>query len=390
MSAPQPQVSPENFNVYRDALDEEDPIVVREALPAREPTHMEAGLPPGLARRVVKDAVLLASLTQPMRSRLTVAGKDGAASVDLPLRIDTGAAPGFRIETPDSAGGITFVLDARTDGRGTLRYDVRYIGLPLERALSYARFVRALYWEEGTLSLTRLAPTEVRVDLVGLPLTLDSVGKEEAENRLRLLEALDEVSRMTGTDFVYPTEIDDEDVRNLNHVLKAIHGGWVALHVTDFTTPMGPEGVRNILDVVAEEGEVLRALAMKSEGERAKTFDSWVDLGPSVRYVSGARLATPRSELEEWLASERSEDDSFEVRWTPEDDALVHVFYDEWPKPSLDVARRNIEAFEEEYGMTSEDFRRAWESGEPEVRAIEDGDIWISFLGAREALGPST
>lgn len=386
MNAPQPQVSPENFNVDWDAPDEEGRVVASEGLKVREPAHMEAALPLGLAHRVVQQAVLLASLTQPMRSRLTVEGKDGVASLELPLRVETDAASGLRIETPDSAGGLRFALNVRPDGRGALQFDVRYAGLPLERALSYARFVRALYWDEGLLSLTRLSPTEKRFELVGLPLPRDLAGKEEAEERVRILEALDEISRATGTEFVHPSEIDEEDIRNVNHVLKAIRSGWVALHVTDFTTPMGPEGVRNILDVVAEEGEVLRAFALTSEGERAKIFDSWVDLGPSVRYVSGARLAMPRSELEEWLASERREDDSFAVRWVPEDGALVHVFYREWPKPSLDVARRNIAAFEEEYGMTSEEFRRAWESGESEVRDIEDGDIWISFLDAREAL----
>ena len=90
--------------------------------------------------------------------------------------------------------------------------------------------------------------------------------------------------------------------------------------------------------------------------------------------------------MEEWLASEHNEDDSFEVRWVPEDIAMVHVFYHEWPKPSPDVARRNIKAFEAEYGMNSDEFRRAWEKGEPRARSIEDGDIWISFLDAQEAL----
>lgn len=86
------------------------------------------------------------------------------------------------------------------------------------------------------------------------------------------------------------------------------------------------------------------------------------------------------------MASEPKQDDSFEIRWAPEDGALVHVFYHEWPKPSLDVGRRNLETFEDEYGMSSDEFRRAWEDGEPKARGIEDGDIWISFLDAQVAL----
>ncbi|MGH3087651.1 MAG: hypothetical protein ACRDSJ_10090, partial [Rubrobacteraceae bacterium] len=176
---------------------------------------------------------------------------------------------------------------------------------------------------------------------------------------------------------------------NINHVLKAIRSGWVALRVNDFTTPLGPEGVKNVLDLAAQEGEVARAFAMTSEGELYKVFDAWVDLGPSARYVSAVRLQSSRAEMEEWLASEHDEDESFEVRWVPKGGAMVHVFYHEWPEPSSDVARQNIEAFENEYGMSSDEFRRAWEKGESKVRGIEDGDIWISFLDAREAVEQS-
>lgn len=90
--------------------------------------------------------------------------------------------------------------------------------------------------------------------------------------------------------------------------------------------------------------------------------------------------------MEGWLASRPEQADSFEVRWAPVDDALFHFFYHEWPKPSPDTVRRNIEAFEDEYGMTSEEFRRAWDHGEARARGIEDGEIWVSFLEAREAL----
>lgn len=124
---------------------------------------------------------------------------------------------------------------------------------------------------------------------------------------------------------------------------------------------------------------------MTSEGELYDIFGVRVNLGPSTRYVSAARLQSSHTEMEEWLTSEHDEDDPFEVRWAPEDGTMVHVFYHEWPKPSSDVARRNIEAFEDEYGMSSDEFRQAWEKGEPRARGIEEGDIWISYLDAREA-----
>jgi hypothetical protein len=388
MDAPQLLVSPEDFNISREASDEEGDVVVGEDLLTQEPAHLESALPPELARRVVEEAILLAEMMRPVRGRLTVEREGAIASLDLSLHVDPGAMPGLHIETPAGAEGVEFVLDARPDGRGTLRFDVHYAGLPLEQALSYARFLRALYWEKGTLSLTRLEPTEVTFELIKLPLPLDPAAKERTEDMVHLLEALDEVERATATEFVYPSEVDDEDLRNLNHALKAIRSGWIALPVTDFTTPMGPEGVRNILRVVAEEGEVLKALAMTAEWERVRVFDAWVDLGPSVRYISGARLATQRSEMEDWLASNPESDTSFNIRWVPVDDAWVHVFYNDWPKPSRKAIREDIRAFEEEYGRSSDEFRRAWEGGEQWARELEGGDVWITLLDAEGHIRP--
>ena len=356
---------------------EDGQFVGRRDLVTMQPAHLESALPPELARRIVEEAL---SLARPLHSRLSVESVGGSVSIDLPLRFDPGVTPGFRLLTPEDLQGIAFVLDALPDGRANIDLNVRYAGLPVSKALSYARFLRALYGEEGTLYLTRLEPEELRLELLRLPLPLDPAKKDETEGVLRSFEALDEIGRATGAEFVYPAEVDDQDLGNVNHVLKAIRSGWVALRVTDFTTPLNAEGVKNVLDMVAREGEVARAFAMTSEGELYKIFDTWVNLGPSTRYVSAARLQNSRDEMEEWLALEHGGDDSFEVRWAPEGDGMVHVFYNDWPKPSPDVARRNIEAFEQEYGMSSDDFRRAWEKGEPKARSIEDGDIWLTFL----------
>lgn len=196
---------------------------------------------------------------------------------------------------------------------------------------------------------------------------------------------MNEVGEATGTSFAYPSSIEDEDLRTLNRVLRVIRGGWIALPVTDFTTPMNPEGVRNVLDLT-EGQETLKNLVMTAEWERPMLFGPHVDLGPSARYVSGPRLATPRSDMDEWLASNPKPTDSFDVRWIPADGTWVHVFYRDWPKPSLQAVREDIRVFEEELGRDSEEFRRAWEAGESWAREIPDGDIWLTLLDAERFL----
>ncbi|MGH3086488.1 MAG: hypothetical protein ACRDSJ_04125, partial [Rubrobacteraceae bacterium] len=303
MSAPQLELPSGELN--RSAEGPEDgQLLNRRDLPTERTAHLESALPPALARRVVEEAL---SLARPARCRLTVEDGSGSVSLDLPLKFDPEAAPGFRLHTPESVQGFEFILDARPDGQAAINFNVRYAGLPTSRALSYARFLCALYGEEGTLYLTRLEPEELRLELLRLP--LDPAEKDETEGMLRFLEALDEIGRATGAEFVYPPKVEDEDLSNINHVLKAIRSGWVALRVNDFTTPLDPEGVKNVLDLVAQEGEVARAFAMTSEGELYKVFDAWVDLGPSARYVSAARLQSSRAEMEEWLASEHDEDE---------------------------------------------------------------------------------
>jgi len=384
MATSELQVLPENFNLSSEPP-EDGRFVVPETLSlGREPAHLESALPPDLARRVVARMV---SLARPVSVRFAVEGADVSASLELPLRAEK-QTRGARLSTPKGAEGIEFVLEFGADGKGRLEFDVRYAGLPLDKALSYARFLSALHSPEGALYVANPEQgEEKRFELFRLP--LDGSRKGEAEDRLRFLEALGEVSKATGAEFVHPAEVEDEDLKNLNHVLKAIRSGWVALPVTDFTTPMNQDGVKNVLDHTAQEGEVLRAFAMTAEWERVEVFDAWVDLGPSIRYVYGARLVTPRSEMEWWLAS-GSADGSFDIRWEPVDGARVHVFYNEWPRPSLAAIREDIRAFEEAFGRSSEEFRRAWDAGEGWTREVEDGDAWMTLLDAERHLLPQT
>jgi hypothetical protein len=386
MAALQLEVSPHSFNVNPEGPEDEQ-FVARDDLPTGLPSRLESALPPELARRVVEDAL---SLSHPVRSRLTVETGGEQVTLSLPLEYAPEAQSGFRLQTPESSQGFEFLMDARPDGQVKINLSVRYASLPVGRALSYARFFYALHGEEGALYLTRLEPAELKLELLKLPLPLDSAMEDETGGMLRFLEALNEIGRATDTEFVYPSEIEDEDLNNVNHVLKAIRSGWVTQRVKDFATPLGPEGVKNLLDLVKEEGEVARAFYQTNEGEIFDVFGTSINLGPGRWYISDARLQTPRAEMEEWLASGSERGNSFEVRWVPVDGVLLHRFYPEWPKPSLDVALQNIEAFEDEYGMNSEEFRKAWEDGETNARGIEEGDIWISFLNARDALEPGS
>lgn len=378
------KVGPENFNVLGKTPEDEEHPVLGEDFPIRAPMHLESALPADLARQVVEETVLLTSLTRAAPSKLTVEDGVKSTSVELTLRVELRGADGFRIETADSTQDMEFVLDIGTEGQATLNLDVRYTGLPVEKALTYARFMNALHSDQGALSVVRGDPVEKKIPLLELPLPLDSAAKEDARQTLRFAEVLEEVGRMTGTEFVYPAEIDEQDLKNLNHVLAVVRGGWVALPVKDFTTPMGADGVQNVLDMVGEEGDVLKAFAMTSEGEMVKILDAWVDLGPSIRYVSGARLITSRSELERWLSEENKPEDSFAVQWAPVDEARVHVFYQEWPKPSSGARREDLQAFEDEYGISSEEFRRARRAGEQWAQELEGGDVWLTLLDAQE------
>ena len=58
MAALQLEVSPQSFNISSEGP-EDGRFVGREDLPAGQPSHLESPLPPGLARRVVEDALSL-------------------------------------------------------------------------------------------------------------------------------------------------------------------------------------------------------------------------------------------------------------------------------------------------------------------------------------------
>ncbi len=379
------EISAENLGDPSDSLTEGTFAALEASLSTRKNSHLDSALPPGLARRVVAKVV---STTRPVRSRLTVESKRESISLDVSLRLEK-AASGFRLVTADPKE-IDLVLEIDANEHATLKFNTNYVGLETRKALQLARFWCALFGREGTLYLGRLGPGEEKFELARLPLPGDLSVKKAEEDRIRLLEALNEVSEATGASFVYPSSLEDEALRSLNRILRIIRGGWIALPVTDFTTPMNQEGVRNVLDLTTEGEETLKNLVTTAEWERSILFDTRVDLGPSIRYVSGPRLATPRSDIEEWLASNPGPADSFDIRWVPANGSWVHVFYQDWPKPSLQAVREDIRVFEEELGKDSDEFRRAWEDGESWAREIPDGDIWLTLLDAEHYLEQQT
>ncbi len=378
------EVPPENFNVPSEELEEQF-AGLKSFLPSEGLTHL--GSMPQI-ETLVQAATNSSPLGALVPIRVEARGLDLAVALNLVLRLDPWPEGGFVLRTPDGdeARGMRMKLIMLPDDRANLTFNVRYEGLPVGEALSYARFLRALYREEGTLNLVGPAPDEDRMVLLDLPVSVDPTEQSEVEERLRLLEALDEIGEVTATEFFYPSQADEEDLKNLNHVLKVIRGGWVAQHVTDFTTPLNSEGVRNMMAVAGEQGEVLQDMALTAAWERVEVFGTVVDLGPHVRYVASARLVTPSSEVEEWLATGPGQNDSFHLRWVPADDAWVHVFYSEWPKPSLGAVRDDIRAFEEEHERSSGRFLRDWENGEKWAREAAGADVWRTLLQAERHL----
>ena len=372
-------------SVSSEAQEDERPMLQGSLPSPLGPIQLDTALPPELARRVVEEVF---SVTRPVRCRLAAEHKGKSVSLELPLRMDPEVSSGFRLITPDNRE-IEFVLGVHHDRRLTIRLYVRYGGLPVDKALSYARFVQALLGSEGTLYLDRLELDEERIELVPLPLPIDPATKDDADNRVHFLQALSEIERATGAEFLYPAveEVGEDDLENINYVLEAIRVGWITVPIVDFTTPTNSEGVRNFLEVTAqEEGGAIKQFAMTTEGEQFPIFDVQVNLGPSVHFVSAARLDTPRSDMESWLATNPGPDDSFNVRWVPTEDDLYHIIYQELPKPSLIATREDIRAFEEDTGRSSAEFRRAWEDGEAWARELEYDEVWLTLLDAEHHL----
>lgn len=290
------------------------------------------------------------------------------------------------------------------DRHETLRLDIvgdtepinvktHYTNKPLSAALQSARFFELLATTPGVLFFEAYEQVDEntivprRIEIAELPLSVPEPELEGYRNRLQLLEGLYDIFVNTEVEIRYPENTEDvEGLDNFNFVVKAVRGGWVASSVANFDTHMPVAEVRRLLDELRSQGEVLRAFGFDLPNESYRVFDKVISLGPSRRYLAAARLATSQEEIESWLDEKPKITDALEFRWEPIDDTPMHVFFGEWPKSSMNTINRDLQEFEIIYGISSEDFGRAWREHASWARDIPDGKRWFSLIQAREEL----
>lgn len=304
--------------------------------------------------------------------------------MEVPLQLDEGRDPDFWVQTPEDVEGFEFRLfiDHATK-EANLRISIEYVRLPVEKALRYARFLYALHSAKGKLTFTKLEPRRQKFDVAELPLFEDDRTKAKLEVTLKYLEDLVAVSEATGAEFIYPSQLDAEDVRDARRVAEIVRAGWVTEHVKALRLTPTPEGMRSL---PLEEDGAVAMIAVESERADVRLLGVDLHLGPSMHWIERARLETPLVRIRGWLASETEPDDHIDLRFVPVDGSPMHIFFREWPKPSLERVRRNLRAFEVKYRMKSDKFAPAWRKGKQSVQHIQDGDIWMSLIRARKEL----
>ena len=264
--------------------------------------------------------------------------------------------------------------------------DIRVVGKPLEQALRASEFLDLLIRHSGGLSL-RIPDGSPERPLADLPISAPEPEMAAHGERLRTLRALQEIWTETGVEVRYPDNTEDrEGLDNLNFVLKAIRSGWVVQQVTNFRTDTPASGIRELCDELRSRGEALRAFYFEIPRETYRVFDKQIDLGPSRRYLSAARLTTSLEEMARWLTERREEQTMFSARWEPVEEAPLHIFFDQWPQTSLASVERDLRELEMIYETTSDVFRQGWIERETWARDITDGKRWLSLLEAREEL----
>lgn len=324
----------------------------------------------------------------PTQCLLTVEYGDGKVSLTLPLRSIPIDPPNvYELETPGTVRGLKLAMRVSATGQGNLQLQTDYTGMEIGRALSYARFFDALKREDGRFTVSAyVSGAPLHLVTIELPLPFEESDRERSRQELRFWEAVHEVSRETGKKLICPSEITEDDLRNLNVILGAVRRGWVVERIKDFTIPSTQRTAENFVRVVEQEGDVLRALAFVTEHETYEIFGVGIDLGRCIRHIAKARLLTPLDEIRGWIASDPDWRGPLNTGWEPVDGAPLHVLFPEWPKPSLDRVRNDLKAFEDEYGMDTGEFRRAWEAEESGARTIEDGDIWLTLSNIERTL----
>lgn len=271
--------------------------------------------------------------------------------------------------------------------QGRINMKFRLAGQPLLEALRTTEFFDTLVSAQGTLSVELSTPPPHHIDLTNLPLPIPEPELLAHRDRLRLLLALKEVWDETGVEVHYPVDTEDkEGLANLNLVLQAIRSGWVTQWVTEFNTTMPVAELHNLFAESKQKGEVVRAFFFDISSETYRVFASWVDLGPTRRYLAAARLTTDLEQLEDWLAKTTDERSTLDVQWEPLDDRPMHIFFDQWPKSSLRTVERDLRHLEAIYETDSDTFKHAWNERDAWARSLSDGKLWYSLIEAREEL----
>lgn len=295
--------------------------------------------------------------------------------------VDSNTPSRLLLETPEDVSGvkIRMSVDARTL-RFKLDYSVEMPGLPIDEALHYAEFIRTLY-SEGTLSIVTLEPVEVTIADVPLPVATSEADKENLEWHLQLYERLRCIGEATGLEMLCPNEVEGEDLRNLERVEDIISAGWVIDRVSGFTLWLEEEGT---LDLLKHNQTSFEGLAMTTGNEQISLFGDNIDLGPTMRWIAQVQLDTPLEEIEEWLRLRPQDGQAIETHWTSLERSPLHAIFYDWPKPSVESVKQDIKAFEQKYGMSWKKFKRDWEQNKPRVQYIDDGDVWMSLIEARD------
>ena len=322
---------------------------------------------------------------------LVVATRHGDVELPVTNRVDISFADKLTLTYFDRAETISLRIVPEEE---TLNAELRYIGKPLTEALASARFFDTLMGTPGRLVFEARLPGEggarvgERFKIGDLPLPMPEPKREAHRDRLKVLEALHEILLATGIEISYPedTEDDEAGLGNLNFVLKAIRGGWVASSVDGFSTHLGRAEVRALVKELARDGEVGRAFLFEIPEEAYEVFGTRVSLGPSRRYLASAKLVTGREEMEAWLGSGQGNAARLDLLWEPTDGVPLHVFFDDWPKTSAGSVERELREFEAVYGVGTERFEQGRERGEAWTREIQDAARWSALALAREEL----
>ncbi|MBA2784017.1 MAG: hypothetical protein H0T74_14040, partial [Rubrobacteraceae bacterium] len=257
---------------------------------------------------------------------VTVTGA-GEKALQMKVRMEQLPNGSVRAHFADEATTIGFTFHVFVNNLGNININTQYTNKPLRDALLSARFLNTLATESGHLFAETHQPVFNRFLVHELPIAVPEHKLLDHKNRLRLLEDLYEIWTDAGVEIRYPAETDDvEGYNNLQIVLDAVRGGWVAQPVETFDTPMNQPFVQDISAELAEHGTVRRAFVFDVPDESYRVFGEVVHLGPSRRYLSGAQLVTSLEELQDWLKRKSNEENTLALKWEPVDDLPMHIF----------------------------------------------------------------